>query len=111
MSWFKSKVFESRDLDVIPQRKFRGRLSWPGGPREVGVYLVCQVTLDDKGFLIKDWLKDKTKFKKLLRMDGSGRIWLWKRIVDDQRKKGLALTDENGEVMYPNDSDTEMENT
>lgn len=109
LSWYKNTIIKNPWLDVLPQPKFRSRESWPDTPVGVGSYLVGEAAPDEGSSLLEEWLKDKKLFKKLLRVDGSGRIWLWKWIMDDQGKKGVVGRAERGEVVPPSDSDTEME--
>jgi hypothetical protein len=108
LSWYKNTTIKNPELDVLPPPKVWSRYSWPNTPHDVVRFLIWEVTRDDEGSpgSYKLWLEDRKKFKELLRLDGSGRIWLWKRIMDEQRRKGEMWS---AEVIQPSDSDTKIE--
>ena len=64
-------------LDVLRKAMVRGIQSWSGGDKHK----------------MNGRLTDEKKLKELLRADGTGRIWLWRRILIEQSKRDSEMRD------------------
>ncbi|KAE9371943.1 hypothetical protein N431DRAFT_439071 [Stipitochalara longipes BDJ] len=105
-NWYKATIRKNPKLNVIPPAEIEWYL-WPEDPAAVLETLISLVPGSNQRSAMQ-WVSTNASARELMNRDRTGRILLWFRINDDQKKRFAERLPEP-EAQQPGGSDVEME--